>query len=133
MTHLWVLYDSSCPFCVWCRRWLESRAQLVPLRFSCCRSDAARQRFGGLPLVDELVVVDPSGRWWAGPPAFAMCLWALEDWRDLAMLLTADEAWWLVREVFAAVSANRATLSTFVGEECRDGACATPHPAGAYR
>ena len=64
---LWVLYDSSCPFCVWCKGWLESQPQRVPFRFLCCRSAAAQAQFGGLPLVDDIVVVDSEGRWWAGP------------------------------------------------------------------
>lgn len=131
MTHLWVLYDSTCPFCAWCREWLEQRVQLVPLRFVCCRSETARTLFGGLPLVSEMVVVDSRGRWWAGPPAFAMCLWALESWRDHALRMT-DGWWWAAEPVFQLISDHRDTLGVFLGVDCPDGTCAAP-PVGMYR
>lgn len=133
MSTLWVLYDSTCPFCAWCRDWLAARAGLVPMRFLCCRSPAARDRFGALPLADQLVVVDDRGRWWAGPEAFAMCLWALDGWRGLADWITGDLVWWLGRSLFAGIAANRAFLGTLVGVDCREGACEVPVGPGAYR
>ncbi len=130
---LWVLYDSTCPFCVWCRDWLAARPALARLRFLCCRSAAARDLFGALPLGEDLVVVDAQGRFWVGPSAFAMCLWALEGWRGLAYALASDWAWWLARAAFDAIAANRTLLGSFVGVECASGACDVPVGPGAYR
>ncbi|MCB9596502.1 MAG: DUF393 domain-containing protein [Sandaracinaceae bacterium] len=132
-TELWVLYDSTCPFCAWCRDWLASRPARVRMRFLCCRSSTARDRFGALPLVDELVVLDEHGRWWAGPSAFAMCLWALEGFHDLAWWISSDALWWLARPFFVLLGEHRESLAWLVGVDCSSGACAVPVGPGAYR
>lgn len=130
---LWVLYDSTCPFCVWCRDWLAARPALVRLRFLCCRSATARDLFGTLPLGEELVVVDGHGRFWVGPSAFAMCLWALEGWRGVAFALTSDAVFWLAGPAFDAIASHRALLGSLVGVECAGGACDVAVGPGAYR
>ncbi|MEK8107718.1 DCC1-like thiol-disulfide oxidoreductase family protein [Micromonospora sp. M12] len=43
-----VLFDAACPLCRAARRWLSSRAQLVPLEFVPAGSAEARRRFPGL-------------------------------------------------------------------------------------
>ena len=126
---LWVLYDSACPFCAWCRGWLEARDAHTELRFLCCRSAEARTRFGGLPLVDELIVVDDSGRWWSGPRAFVMCLWALEGGRELAWWLGSGALWWLARPVFQAIASERRFIGSLVGVSCAGPACEAPAPS----
>lgn len=40
-----VLFDANCPLCRAARRWLTSRAQLVPLEFVPAGSAEARRRF----------------------------------------------------------------------------------------
>ena len=77
-----MLYDAHCAVCVRCRSFVEGSETLVPVRFVDCRSGEARSRYGEIPfLVHELVVVDDQGRWWAGPAAFVMTLWALASTR----------------------------------------------------
>lgn len=131
MSELLVLYDSSCAFCERCRAWLESQRQRVRLRFLCGRSALARERFGALPLGEELVVVGPDGEYWLGPSAFVMSLWALSDWTDVALAL--GERPGLARAFFGAVSSHRGVLGNLVGAPCH-GACeARPASASPYR
>ena len=135
MRTLLVLYDSRCPFCVRCRQWLESAAQLVALRFLCCRSELARTRFGRIDgLGEELVVVAEDGGYWVGPEAFLVCLWALDFGRELSEVLHTRPFWWLARAVFGELSAQRSLLGKALGAPCHDGHCAVlPRPASPYR
>lgn len=129
MDRLLVLYDSECPFCERCRAWLEVRPALVRLEFLCCRSELAAARHGRVEgLGDELVVVADDGRYWVGAGAFAMCFWALEDWRDVAELISGAWIWWLTRSVFALVTAHRDLVGGLFGVRCHDGRCAAPGP-----
>ena len=87
MNRLTVLYDAGCPICRAARRWLEARAQLVPLEFVPAGSAAARARFPGLDhgatLADITVVAD-TGEVYVGDGAWLACLWALESHRELS-------------------------------------------------
>lgn len=125
-----VLYDAHCAVCVRCRTFVEASEQLVPVRFLDCRSGEARTRYGEIPfLVHELVVVDDEGRWWAGPAAFVMTLWALASTRGLADWLAKPSLTWLTTSTFSLVSENRALLGWIFGiPTCEGGACSVPHP-----
>ncbi len=131
MDSLIVLYDEHCAFCERCRGWLEVQPQRVPLRFLGCRSAEAASRFGGLPLGAELVVVDSGGRYWVGPPAFVMCLWALEAYEDLAYALADGWLAPLGEPGFALLSRHRGLIGRLIGAPCHD-ACgvevAAPSP-----
>lgn len=134
MHALLVLYDSACPFCARCREWLEARAQIVPLVFLCCRSPDARTRYGSIEgLGRDLVVVDGAGRYWSGPAAFVMCLWALASFRWAAALCASDLLWPLARPFFDWVSASRARLSDFFGTPCTGERCGFPTLGSPYR
>ncbi len=79
---LTVLYDEQCAMCRRCRLWVESQAQLVPVRFVPSSTPGIQDWSGGhLPVGDELVVVDDVGHVWVGPDAFITCLWALKRYR----------------------------------------------------
>lgn len=134
MRSLLVLYDSECPFCERCRAWLEARPALVRLHFLCCRSEQAASRFGRVEgLGEELVVVADDGRYWVGAAAFAMCFWALEDWRDAAELISGAWIWWLTRRAFALVTAHRDLVGGLFGARCHDGRCEAHAAVGPYR
>jgi len=134
MDDLIVLYDSACSFCVSCRRFLEACAQHDRLNFLCCRSAVARERYGRIgELTDELVVIDSSGRYWVGPPAFLMCLWALVGGRLLASLLSTALLWPLTRLIFQSIADSRGALSGLFGPACEGQHCAVPPRRAPYR
>ena len=132
-----VLYDAHCAVCVRCRSFVEGSETLVPVRFVDCRSGEARSRYGEIPfLVHELVVVDDQGRWWAGPAAFVMTLWALASTRTLAEWLVTPALSWLTFSVFSFISGNRELFGWILGAPpCEGSACSVPHtrPTTVYR
>jgi predicted DCC family thiol-disulfide oxidoreductase YuxK len=126
---LTVLYDADCGMCRAARRWLDRQAQLVPLEFVPAGSDLARRRFPGLDhaatLVDVTVVAE-SGEVYGGDSAWLMCLWALSEYRSLAMRLAQPGTRPIARRVVAAASGIRgATADNHYGQGCDD-ACALP-------
>jgi predicted DCC family thiol-disulfide oxidoreductase YuxK len=125
-----VLYDAHCAVCVRCRQFVEARETLVRVRFLDCRSGEARRRYGDIPfLVHELVVVDEAGRWWAGPAAFVMTLWAIASLRDVAEWLASPLLSPLTRSAFSFVSSHRALLGwIFRAPACEGSACSVAHP-----
>jgi predicted DCC family thiol-disulfide oxidoreductase YuxK len=131
---LFVLYDGACAFCVRCRDWLESEPQHVRLAMVDCRGREAR-RFARVPALGrELAVVDEEGRYWIGPAAFLMCLWALERWRWLALVALWPGARAIATLVLGWLSRNRGAVGELLGLGC-DGHCgahAAPAP-GPYR
>jgi predicted DCC family thiol-disulfide oxidoreductase YuxK len=61
---LTVLYDESCGICRTARRFLDSRAQLVPLEFVAAGSDEARRRYPTLDhaqTLKEITVIGDDG------------------------------------------------------------------------
>lgn len=141
--HLTVLYDADCRLCRTARRWLESRAQLVPLEFVAAGSAAARERFPGLDhgaSLRDLTVVADSGAVYAGDAGWLACLWALEGYRESAAMLASPALLPVARRVIAAAAAIRARDRARYGyadaeddADCGDGACARPglpHPTG---
>lgn len=131
-----VLYDGACSFCRRCRDYLAAREALVPLCFLDMHSARARDlRAGRVAAAAELVVIADDGRFWAGPDAFIVCLWATGEWRGWAATLSAPLFRPFAQIFFSLVSSNRGVLShlsmLFGGERC-DGHCgATVH--SAYR
>ena len=131
MRELLVFYDAHCPFCVRCRDWLAREPAYVPLRLIDADSAEAVGRCGPLPgLGDHLVVADDRGRFWMGPAAFLMCLWALRRTRGLAGALTHPWLAPLARIAFDLLSSPRGFLSVLVAGERCEGAC---RPRTAYR
>jgi predicted DCC family thiol-disulfide oxidoreductase YuxK len=126
VAHLTVIYDSQCPLCRRCRRWVEAQPQLVPFRFLAATEPGVRAWLGGLvPVGDDLVVIDDGGRAWVGPDAFVVCLWGLSGHRSLAIRL---QQWaggrLLAKHVFHSVSSGRGVISWFVPDRnCDAGSC----------
>ncbi|MEU8331105.1 DCC1-like thiol-disulfide oxidoreductase family protein [Micromonospora sp. NPDC048839] len=105
-----VLFDAACPLCRAARRWLTSRAQLVPLEFVPAGSVEARRRFPGLDhdaTLRDLTVIADTGEVYAGDGAWFACLWALADHRSMAERLARPHLLPLARQAVAAASAIR--------------------------
>src|SRR5262245_36298006 len=114
---LTVLYDSSCGFCVSCRRWLERQPSYVPLEFLPANSAAAAALYpelaGSAP--EELTVVSGDGFVYRGSSAWIMCLWALCDYRGWAQRLSSPAFLPYARQAFEVLSRNRKALSHAFG------------------
>jgi len=125
---LTVLFDPACSLCQRCRSWMLGQPALVEVRFVACTGQEARARYGDIPwLGDELVVVGDDRQVWAGPAAFLVCLWALEDWRAWSYRLSGSAFAPLAERFFHFVSGNRRTIASFFAHECENGLCRTPH------
>jgi predicted DCC family thiol-disulfide oxidoreductase YuxK len=126
MQRLTILYDEQCPICVRCRDWLAVQPAFVALDFLGCRTDEAAARYGAVPwLREELVVVSDEGDVWAGPAAFLVSLWALQDWREWSYRLSGPLFAPLAQRFFESISKNRKDLARrlFPGDDCTSGTC----------
>ncbi|GGQ38582.1 thiol-disulfide oxidoreductase DCC family protein [Couchioplanes azureus] len=116
-----VLYDEACPICRTAHRWLQGRAQLVPLRFVPAGSETARQRFPGLDhaaTLRDLTVIADNGLVYVSDGAWLACLWALADYRGVAERLSTPSLLPAARRFIAAASAVRQSSR---GEDYGDG------------
>ena len=105
-----MLFDAGCPLCRTAHRWLETRAQLVPLHFLPAGSAEARRR---LPYLDhdltlrDITVVADTGDVYTGDGAWFACLWALADYRGVAERLAGPRLLPTARRIIAAAAAVR--------------------------
>jgi predicted DCC family thiol-disulfide oxidoreductase YuxK len=85
---LTVLYDERCTRCRRYAAWLTKQRFRVQVELLPAGSPAARVRYPHVEqwLGRELVVVDNNARAWIGPPAFVMCLWAMDRGRMAAFI-----------------------------------------------
>jgi len=105
-----VVYDATCGVCTNAKDWINRQDALVGLEFVPLDSRKARARFPNLP-AGELAVIADTGEVWLGTHAWVVCLWALRDYRDLAVRLTNPLLVSMAREAYMAVSSNRYALS----------------------
>jgi predicted DCC family thiol-disulfide oxidoreductase YuxK len=119
-----VLYDAACPVCRTARRWLESRAQLVPLIFVPAGSAEARSRFPSLDhaaTLRDLTVIADTGAIYVHDGAWLACLWALADYRGMADRLSSPQLLPAARRFIAAAAAvRRQTRTADYGDVCDD-------------
>jgi len=107
---LTVLYDERCGVCRWARRWLGDQRQLVPLTFVPAGSDEAQRRFPALDhlrTLEDVTVVGDGGQVFAGDRAWIACLWALADYRELAVRLASPALLPFARTAILVVSSFR--------------------------
>lgn len=134
---LTVLYDATCALCVRCKEWMADQSAYVALEFMAAGSAEASARFGAVPwLGAELVVVSDRGEVWAGPAAFLMALWALEDYREWSYRLSGDTFSKMAERFFMGLSSRRRWLASWLTHpECSNGSCRRLHhaAAGPYR
>jgi predicted DCC family thiol-disulfide oxidoreductase YuxK len=110
---LTIVYDAGCGLCTRAKEWIGQQAPLVGLEFLAIGSLDAQARFPQLPS-GELAVVSDGGEVWLGDHAWIVCLWALRDYRALAIRLTSPLLSLMAREAFAVVSKNRLALSSML-------------------
>jgi predicted DCC family thiol-disulfide oxidoreductase YuxK len=114
---LTVLYDADCGFCARCKAWLQQQQSAVHLDFIARDSLEVTRRFPGLEpkIDDELLVIDDHGGVYRGPDAFIMCLYALDDYRDWSLRLSAPGLKHLARVGFELVSSRRHRINEWLG------------------
>jgi len=113
VTGITIVYDASCGLCTRAKAWITEQTALVSVQFVAAESAAAGKRFPQLP-VGEVAVVANTGEAWFGDHAWIVCLWALRDYRDLAVRLTSPLLSLMAREAFTIVSKNRHVLSNLL-------------------
>lgn len=114
LKRLWVIYDSKCGFCSRVKDWIAAQPARVPLELLAADSAEAQRRFPQLP-AGELAVIGDTGEVWLGNRAWLVCLWALRDYRDWAVRLSSPVMMPVARQVFGAISVNRAAISKVLG------------------
>lgn len=117
MKTLFVFYDAECAFCLRCRKWLEAQPAWVELRFIPRQSPDAERLFHGIgayTATDDLVVASDEGAVYCGPSAFIMCLYALEDYREISLRLAQPALLPFSRKAFTLISQYRDTFSRWL-------------------
>ena len=87
MNTLHVLHDADYPDGLRMNEWLARQEAIVPLRFLPRQAPETTCRFPGIAAhltPRELTVVGDAGQVWTGPSATVVCLFALEEYRELA-------------------------------------------------
>jgi predicted DCC family thiol-disulfide oxidoreductase YuxK len=118
MNGLTVLFDQDCELCRRARLWLGRQAALVPLELIPAGSLEAQRRFPTLDhrtTLKDLTVIGDGGEVYRGAKAWLMCLWALRDYREKAILWSTPDRMEIARRFVAWVSKNRFRLSWLIG------------------
>jgi len=113
MRSLTVLFDPSCTLCRAARWWLEGQPKYVPMAFVGAGTPEALRRFPDLDpasTLKEITVVGDGGQVYTGAKAWLMCLWALRNYRQRALLWSRPERLPYARRFVAWVSRNRKAL-----------------------
>lgn len=118
MSGFTVLFDQDCALCRQARGWLSRQRTLVPLHFVPAGSLAAERLFPALDhaaTLREMTVIGERGEVYRDAKAWLMCLWALRDYREMAIRWSAPERIEYARRFVAWVSRNRFRLSWLIG------------------
>lgn len=142
MKRLTIFHDPGCGLCRGFRRWLEGQALWLPVEFVGYNTAEARRRFPEIVTLDagtDVVVMADDGRWWQGPEAWLVCLWATRAHRVASHRLAAPAFRPWLRRIVHAISQRRLKISWLLGlasereleevldgVECPDGACRMP-------
>ena len=105
-----VLYDARCSVCTRARGWLDRQAKYVPMEFVIAGSAEARRRYPDLDAaatLEELTVVGDGGQVYLGAKGWVICLWALREYRALALELGKPSRLATARRFVAWFSRNR--------------------------
>ncbi len=114
MRRLTVLYDSNCSLCQRAWIWLNAQRQYVRLEFIPAGSEPARERFPELDhqaTLRELTVIGDGGEVYLGVKAWLMCLWALREYRSMALRWSTPDRMPLARRFVGWISHNRRGLN----------------------
>ncbi len=114
MKRLTVLYDAECNFCIRCVRWLRRQPAYISLEFIPSGSEAVKAKYPHVNLpatATDLVVIDDELRAYYGSKAYIICLYALEDYRELSYRLSSPGLWPYARRAFGLITRNRRNIS----------------------
>ena len=114
MKRLNVIYDAECALCRRCREWLRNQPSFVELAFTPLQALDIEERFPGLGQYEprkQLVVVSDEGGVYLGAAAWIMCLYALEEYRELSLHLAHPRLMPYAKRICELISHNRLTLS----------------------
>jgi len=117
MRRLTVLYDPECALCQRAWIWLNAQRQYVRLEFLPAGSELARSRYTELDpqaTLRELTVVGDGGEIYLGVKAWLLCLWALREYRAMALRWSAPDRMQLARRFVAWMTRNRGTLNAIL-------------------
>ena len=116
MQKLTVLYDPTCALCQRARGWLVAQAQYVKLELIPAGGVLARRRYPELDhesTRDDLTAIGDGGEVYRGAKAWLMCLWALNDYREMALRWSTPERLPYARRFIAWVTRYRRNLDLF--------------------
>ena len=114
MQRLYVVYDARCGLCRWAKRWVETKEQLVEVKFLAAGSFEAVERFPSLSRTeapDDLVAVSDEGGVYLNGSAWVMVLYALAEYREWSLRLGSPALLPLARRAFGLLSRHRHELS----------------------
>jgi predicted DCC family thiol-disulfide oxidoreductase YuxK len=117
MLKLHILYDAQCPFILRYRHWLGEQTALMPLEFIPFQSPELVARFEGIAAYGtkvQLLAVNDEGGVYQGTGAFIICLFALKDYRDWAVRLSAPHLLPLAAEAFDMLSSGGKEISRWL-------------------
>ena len=117
MRRLTVLYDPDCALCQRAWIWLNAQRQYVRLEFIPAGSELARSRYPELDpqaTLQELTVIGDGGEVYLGVKAWLLCLWALREYRAMALRWSSPDRMQLARRFVAWITRNRGTLNTIL-------------------
>jgi predicted DCC family thiol-disulfide oxidoreductase YuxK len=109
-----VIYDADCALCRRCREWLHEQPAFLTLTFTPLQALDLEDRFPGIGQYqprEQLIVISDEGGVYVGGAAWIMCLYALEDYRELSVHLARPGIMPFARRVCELISHNRLTLS----------------------
>jgi predicted DCC family thiol-disulfide oxidoreductase YuxK len=115
---MWVLYDAARGLCDRIREWVEEQPAFFEIVFVPAGSELAASLFPALARKgppEELIAVTDDGAVYKDTSAWIMCLYALEEYRELAFRLSTPMLMPLARNAFEALSRNRKRLSEMLG------------------
>lgn len=120
MTKLWILYDNRCGLCTRLRFWASTQPAFVEMCFVAAGSAQAIALFPSLQQpgqpIEELLVIDDRGGVYANDDAWMMCLWALQDYREWAVRLSASPALkGMARQAYSMISRQCYNISSTLG------------------
>jgi predicted DCC family thiol-disulfide oxidoreductase YuxK len=114
MKRLHVIYDADCALCRRCRDWLLAQPAFLELAFTPLQALDLEERFPGIGQYHprkQLVVISDKGGVYLGAAAWIMCLYALEDYRELSVHLSRPRLMPFAKRVCELISDKRLTLS----------------------
>jgi predicted DCC family thiol-disulfide oxidoreductase YuxK len=116
MRYLTVAYDPNCGLCTRIGTWLAAQPKRIPLRL--VPSGWLPRLYPALAargLDEELIVVSDEGGVYFGDHAWLMCLYALKGYRSMAIRLSRPALLPFARQAFKILSANRHSISKWLG------------------